>query len=481
MEFTTNYNLRKPDKREDVRISDINKNMDTLDEKMHDMQVTIDSMGSSSNIIPEIAPDESSIIYPEGVTIFNTLSTTSDWKSYLEGNFQDVDNIGTINNVTVVTYKNVVGNASQSAVYQTVTARMSGSLIIQIVRTKNNNVNNDWIGYLLYPASVKPIDNLNSTDVKNALSANQGRVLKGLIDAMDYSIGSLSSLETTNKTNIVSAINEVRQNLITHIGDNSKHLMSGDRAKIDGAVQRSGDIMYGNLMIEKDVPSLSLKPTMNPPNNNKKLDIIYNAAGANDYGVHINKDGTTALIINSQKNVQFMGNDNVWTSLQDLKSSVSNGKAQVANAITQKGVPTAANAEFATMANNISQIQNTLKRDSRVIPLTVSSSTARFDYSNTIVLPFNVEEVRISVQQIMVGETDIGNGAFTIRKGESSYWQTGSFSRSGTVLFATYPYLSANPYVDTLINGNTVVINMHIYGYPYIKPNTYALYVYAIG
>lgn len=47
-----------------------------------------------------------------------------------------------------------------------------------------------------------------------------------------------------------------------------------------------------------------------------------------------------------------------WSpSIQQLFQSVSNGKSQVANAITQKGVPTSPDAEFATMANNIGQIQ----------------------------------------------------------------------------------------------------------------------------
>jgi len=47
-----------------------------------------------------------------------------------------------------------------------------------------------------------------------------------------------------------------------------------------------------------------------------------------------------------------------WSpSIQQLFTSVSNGKSQVANAITQKGVPTSADAEFATMANNIGKIQ----------------------------------------------------------------------------------------------------------------------------
>lgn len=42
--------------------------------------------------------------------------------------------------------------------------------------------------------------------------------------------------------------------------------------------------------------------------------------------------------------------------LQNLKKSVSDGKTLVADAITDKGVQTAADAEFAIMANNISNI-----------------------------------------------------------------------------------------------------------------------------
>ena len=51
-----------------------------------------------------------------------------------------------------------------------------------------------------------------------------------------------------------------------------------------------------------------------------------------------------------------------WTRLlnnedyDQLFQSVSSGKTAIANATTQKGVPTAVDAEFATMANNILQI-----------------------------------------------------------------------------------------------------------------------------
>lgn len=44
-------------------------------------------------------------------------------------------------------------------------------------------------------------------------------------------------------------------------------------------------------------------------------------------------------------------------TVNTLKKSVSDGKTTVANAITEKGVTTATDATFATMANNISQIE----------------------------------------------------------------------------------------------------------------------------
>ena len=47
----------------------------------------------------------------------------------------------------------------------------------------------------------------------------------------------------------------------------------------------------------------------------------------------------------------------VDNGLNTLKKSVSDGKTKVANAITDKGVETATDATFATMANNISQIE----------------------------------------------------------------------------------------------------------------------------
>ena len=46
----------------------------------------------------------------------------------------------------------------------------------------------------------------------------------------------------------------------------------------------------------------------------------------------------------------------IYTAINDLKTSVSNGKSAVASAITDKGVSTSATASFDTMANNIRSI-----------------------------------------------------------------------------------------------------------------------------
>ena len=48
---------------------------------------------------------------------------------------------------------------------------------------------------------------------------------------------------------------------------------------------------------------------------------------------------------------------NASSEISSLKSSVSNGKILIANAITDKGVATSSSDTFATMANNISSIR----------------------------------------------------------------------------------------------------------------------------
>lgn len=65
----------------------------------------------------------------------------------------------------------------------------------------------------------------------------------------------------------------------------------------------------------------------------------------------------------------------VSTRVEECFTSVSNGKKAVANAITGKGISTAEDAEFATMAENIGKIKNTPKLQSKSTTLDTGTTS----------------------------------------------------------------------------------------------------------
>ena len=112
----------------------------------------------------------------------------------------------------------------------------------------------------------------------------------------------------------------------------------------------------GNFSISKGVPLIEMGVPSSTTN--ASAQILLNAGTNDDFGLEIRKNNQIAVHIQNQKHVAFLGHDNVWFTVQDLKSSVSNGKSLVANAITDMGVATSPTAEFATMAANIRNLSN---------------------------------------------------------------------------------------------------------------------------
>ena len=109
----------------------------------------------------------------------------------------------------------------------------------------------------------------------------------------------------------------------------------------------------------KDVPKYELKSWLGDATTSdhglmtpamvSKLNGI--ADGANNTTVDSAMSDTSTNPIQNKVVKSYVDN-----GLNTLKKSVSDGKSTVANAITAKGVTTATDATFATMANNISQI-----------------------------------------------------------------------------------------------------------------------------
>lgn len=119
-----------------------------------------------------------------------------------------------------------------------------------------------------------------------------------------------------------------------------------------------GGHIYGDMAIIKDIPQIE----MWTPNFTNGVTMRLNANDTVDYGFDVWRNGYVALSINKDGRTFVKDHDGNLFNLADLKLSVSNGKSAVANAITQKGIWTPANAEFATMAANIMTINPGLKK-----------------------------------------------------------------------------------------------------------------------
>lgn len=130
-------------------------------------------------------------------------------------------------------------------------------------------------------------------------------------------------------------------------------------------------------------------------------------------------------------------NKAVNKAIDELKKSVSDGKIKVANAITGKGVTTATDATFDTMAKNISIIEN---NKSLILPDNAISAITSYD--NKLIVSWN----KPTVSEIAIDKYNI-------------YWSTNKpsslkdFSNSASVNSNTFEYT-----ITGLTNGTVVYV-----------------------
>ena len=88
--------------------------------------------------------------------------------------------------------------------------------------------------------------------------------------------------------------------------------------------------------------------------------------------------------ITTEANTRASADTNLQNQVNSLNQSVSNGKNQVANAITGKGVAASGSDSFATLASKISQIKS--------VPATAAYDTGQISYSGTTSTSFPTQD-----------------------------------------------------------------------------------------
>ena len=105
------------------------------------------------------------------------------------------------------------------------------------------------------------------------------------------------------------------------------------------------------------------------------------------------------------------------TEINSLKSSVSNGKTQVANAITGKGVSASGNDTFATLASKIGQIDSVTEIEQEILNASKNYKANESSY--------NLVSISVpTVYWVISGSSYRGNDTYSLRQ-PSDYYSDG--------------------------------------------------------
>nr|DAO30541.1 MAG TPA: hypothetical protein [Caudoviricetes sp.] len=140
------------------------------------------------------------------------------------------------------------------------------------------------------------------------------------------------------------------------------------------------------------------------------------------------------------------------SQLNSLKTSVSSGKSIIASAVTDKGVNTAADASFQTIANNINAISSLAS--TMIADVTEDSKS----YENTI----DRIDIPVTDASIQSGSfrIDIPSGVNLIKMNSSSVTAYQYYVNSKGSLLSSWNRIDIQ-ITEFYISGNSVIIKYH--------------------
>ncbi len=213
------------------------------------------------------------------------------------------------------------------------------------------------------------VNNLVTDDPNKTLSAAMGVAIKAMIDAIPTTYFSSSlTLDDETKAATSKAVKQLN----------------------DAKLNLTGGTMTGDLIMDKNHPKITLRgKTLDGATKTSSIWFNSDSANNSEPGLFFLHNGNISFCIRNQNQVEFRDKDGNFVSLQDLKQSVVDGKAEIAAATTTQGVPTAADATFSTMAANIAAISRGKGYADGTV--TSNSSSKNFTYAdggNSVLMNF---------------------------------------------------------------------------------------------
>ena len=180
-------------------------------------------------------------------------------------------------------------------------------------------------------------NNANATAALNTLKEAQKELTDGKVSVKDYDKFSekinnaITVLESKTSTNI-SDLNNVKTNVLT-VNNNLNNYKKNIDTSING-------LNSSITNITNDVSAINT--------NISNLQTSINKANTSINGLNSSTNTIKKSVSGNATKIQ-----EIESSIDSLKKSVSDGKSSVAAAITKAGISTAANADFSTLATNI--------------------------------------------------------------------------------------------------------------------------------
>ncbi len=331
----------------------------------------------------------------------------------------------------------------------------------------------DYTGNYLgaYPEAKNQIfDTKNSTNISS-------KDVQGAIEDLDTTIGDMSSINTLG-TSVVEAFESLDSKIgeinvicdgvqVARVFETFASLETWLRDSANKGTLRVGNNLY---IKELGVPDYWVSEVLEIANSDG---YYYNISPLEtqkvDLSVYDTKIGTT--------DISTIGDGTLTGAISDINSEraqlfqyVSDGKTLVANAITDRGVNTAVNAEFATIANNIAQINTQLNLQEKTMSLDTNNTSSEvtvdseYDGMSKVTASVTLQNKEVTVtygsDTIIPDEGKVLNSV--IVKGPTNYTNRTQKSNvitkddSGNV----YVNIPANGYYDTTSKISVLTANL---------------------